>query len=529
MLRLIAEVGAKVVIAPSERIGLFANAGVLVRTFQGALAQQADLLPAGRCDGPVLLLYTSGSTEERKRLCCTQSNLYFEASNFVETVGLNAADNILCTIPLHHSYGLGNCLLDAFYAGSTLVLLEPDEAPFAARCGRVMELIRDEAIHFYPGVPYQFQTLAALPEDPRPDLSALKLCVSSGDLLPRRTYERFRERFGLPIRSLYGSTEAGSIALDMDVSAAREPGCFAPLRNVEFQIRDGAGRNLPPNECGRIWVKSPVIPPSGYENRPELTAQVFRDGFYDTGDLGLKDGRGNLVLFGRKKSFVDVGGHKVAISEVEEVLEGQPDLREAAVLPVQAPHLGTLLKAVVVPRGPCTESDILAFCRARLPAFKVPRLIEFRESLPRSPIGKVLKSELAALGSFLDPVSAIPCDQQDMAEQIQELAALCLQREPALISRSAPFRDLGFDSLRVAELHQRLVKLTGFSQSITVLWNYPTIDELAGALWAVMQAPGSGSARESRREASFPVSFNGSLGKVEQMSDAEVDGSSRSG
>jgi long-chain acyl-CoA synthetase len=200
LLRLVADARAKVVITDSTRVGLFADSKAIVTEFEALLSSPADPGAKGLFGGPALYLYTSGSTDTRKRLCCTQENLFYEAQNFVETVGLTAADNILCTIPLHHSYGLGNCLLDAVYTGSTLVLLEPDDIPFAARCERVLELIREEAIRFYPGVPYQFQILATLPDRPPADLANLRLCVSSGDVLPRRTYERFLRRFGLPIR-----------------------------------------------------------------------------------------------------------------------------------------------------------------------------------------------------------------------------------------------------------------------------------------------------------------------------------------
>jgi long-chain acyl-CoA synthetase len=285
LLRLIADARAKVVITDSPRVGLFAGARAIITEFEALLSSPADPGNKGRFGGPGLHLYTSGSTDTRKRLCCTQENLFYEAHNFVETVGLTAADNILCTIPLSHSYGLGNCLLDAVYAGSTLVLLEPDSVPFAARRERVLELIREEAIRFYPDVPYQFQILATLPERPQADLANLRLCVSSGDVLPRQTYERFLTRFGLPIRSLYGSTEAGSISLNTDPDDTIQFGSLGlPLKNVEIRIRDGDWRDLPANESGQIWVKSPVIPPTGYDNRPDLTAQVFRDGFYNTGD-----------------------------------------------------------------------------------------------------------------------------------------------------------------------------------------------------------------------------------------------------
>jgi long-chain acyl-CoA synthetase len=554
--RSLSDARAKLVITDAPRADLVAGSGAVVSEFETLLAPSADPLPASWSDGPVLYLYTSGSTDERKRLCCTQKNLYYEALNFVETMGLTAADNILCSIPLHHSYGLGNCLLDAVYAGSTLVLLENEDTPFAARCERVLQLIRDESIQFYPGVPYQFQILAALRLRPQPDLAGLKLCVSSGDVLPRRTYERFRERFGIPIRSLYGSTEAGSIAIDTDPAETMQFGTLGlPLKHVKVRIRNSSGRNLPANESGQIWVKSPVIPPSGYENWPELTAQVFREGFYNTGDMGMIDERGHLVLMGRKQTFVDVAGRKVDVGEVEEVLLNHPHVREAAVLGVEVANLGTLMKAVVVTGGTCDEAELFSFCRERLAAFKIPRLFEFRDELPRSPAGKVRKSELGGVGAYLasagpasiDPVwEAVAKDGRGrqvalLALQIQEQAALSLQCEPEVIHRSASFQSMGFDSLRAAELHQRLVKLTGLPLSITTLWNYPNIDELAAALWAQMNAtrvarpesskgvgePDTRFQDSGRATKHVTTDFGELLGEVERMSEADVDDSFR--
>jgi long-chain acyl-CoA synthetase len=489
LLGLIADARPKVVVADPTNVSLFAGTNAIGAVFETLLASRADPGPADPFSGPALSLYTSGSTDARKRLCCTQENLFYEAHNFVATVGLTAADNILCTIPLHHSYGLGNCLLDAVYAGSTLVMPEPEASPFAARCERMLALIREEAIRFYPGVPYQFKILAALPDRPHVDLSGLKLCVSSGDTLTRATYDRFLNHFGLPIRSLYGSTEAGSISLNTDPDETVQFGSLGPpLKNVEIRIRDGAGRDLPPGESGPIWVKSPVIPPGGYANRPDLTAVVFRDGFYNTGDLGLLDGRGHLVMTGRKQTFVDLAGHKVDVGEVEEVLQSHPQVREAAALPLEMPQLGTLLKAVVVTKARCGAAEILAHCRERLASFKIPRLVEFREALPRSPLGKILKSELGGVEAYLDgtfPGEFVGVER--LAEQIREQAALCLQCEAKALARSSSFQSMGFDSLRAAELHQRLVKLTGLPLSITVLWNYPSIDDLAASIWARME------------------------------------------
>ncbi len=466
--------------------------------------------PSETLTGRILYLYTSGSTSAYKRLCCTQENLYYEAHNFVETIGLGADDTILCTVPLYHSYGFGNGLLDAAYAGSTLVLLEPVvdegrvvEAPFVSRTARILELIQQEAIRFFPGVPYQFAALADLPDDAPVDLSGLKWCISSGDVLPRQTYSRFLDRFGIAIRSLYGSTEAGSICINTDPVERMEFGSLGlPLRNVDMQIRDEESRELPWGTSGTIWVKSPVIPPNGYDNRPELSAQVFRDGYYDTGDVGKKDARGYLIITGRKQTFVDVGGYKVDIGELEEVLQTHPQVREVAALGVELRHVGQVIKAVIVPHGACEEADILAYCRDRLAAYKLPRLIEFRDQLPRSPLGKVLKKELQSLQSqdvttdialLSHALQSLPKPTREkqteiIAAHLQEQVVATLQIDVSRISRSTSFQSLGFDSIRAAELQSRLIRLTGLPLSITLLWNHPTIDELADVLVDKMQS-----------------------------------------
>jgi long-chain acyl-CoA synthetase len=498
--RLAADAQARAVIADTARTAYFAGTDATVTEFAALLEPPPEPPPAEPFAGPALYLYTTGSTAERKRLCCTQRNLHFEALNFAETVGLTAADNVLCTIPLSHSYGLGNCLLDAVFVGSTLVLPESDDVPFAACCERVCELVREEAVRVYPGVPYQFQALAALPGPP--DLAGLRLCLSSGDVLMRDTYERFLARFGLPIRSLYGSTEAGSISVNTDPDSAVTFGSLGPpLKNVAVRIRE-AGRDLPAGATGRIWVKSPVIPPTGYDGRPELSAKVFREGFYDTGDVGRLDARGHLVLAGRKQTFIEVGGYKVDLSEVKEALRDHPRVREAAAVGVDVPELGTLVKAVVVADGPCGEEEIVAHCAGRLAPFKVPRVVEFRDVLPRGELGKVLKAELGGVGDYPAGVSrdAFERSWQALAAErprlaflaacIWEQVALTLRRGVEEIDGSAPFRDMGLDSLLSAELHLRLSKLTGLRLPITALWNHPTIDQLAAALLARLSPEG---------------------------------------
>jgi long-chain acyl-CoA synthetase len=499
---LVADAGARVVLADSRGLPAGAAASVPAVDVATLLQAPADTVPAELFRGPTLYLYTSGSTTTRKRLCCTQENLHYEALNFAETMRLTAADNILCTIPLHHSYGLGNCLLDAVYAGSTLVLTETDEVPFAARCPRLLRLIAAEAIRFYPGVPYQFQALAGLPAGQGAPLTGLRLCVSSGDVLPHRTYERFLHRFGIPIRSLYGSTEAGSIAINTDPGGQMEAGSLGlPLRNVTIAIRDAEGKDLPAGVDGEIWVRSPTIPPTGYDNRPDLTQKAFRAGFYNTGDIGRRNQRCHLLLAGRKQSFITIAGNKVDTSEVEEVLESHPGVREAAVLGVEVPRLGTLMKAALVTDGPCRPAEIREYCRQRLAFHKVPRLIEAYPSLPRSAMGKVLKSELGGVESYLEGIrneeaarivgrlSTMTSGKRRnlVTSLVQTQAAAVLGQPPGTIPRGVGFVELGMDSFGAIELHARLEYLFDQDLPQTFAFDHPTVDAMTESLLGLVE------------------------------------------
>ncbi len=457
--------------------------------------------PEEAFSGNALYLSTSGSTQFYKRICCTQENLFFEAHNFVETMGMSADDHILCTIPLFHSYGLGNCLLDAAYTGATLVLEADSEAPFAARCRQVLELLRAERISFYPGVPYQFEVLAASAEDLGQFFQSVKWCISSGDALPRRTYDRFLERTGQPIRSLYGSTEAGSIAIDTAPKGQVEYFSLGlPLRNVAIEIRDLEGQELPAGADGEIWVKSPTLPPAGYENRPDLTLTIFRDGFYNTGDLGHRNGRGHLILAGRKQSFINIAGYKVDTAEVEEVLASCPGVLEAAVLGVEVPRMGMLVKAAVVTDGPCRETEIRAFCRQRLAFYKVPRLIEAYAALPRSAVGKVLKAELGGVEAYLKGISnavtartvaqlratSPPRRRSLVASLVHEQAAAVLGRAMTALPRSSGFIELGMDSFGSIELRARLEYLFDVELPETFTFDHPSVDAVTENLLSLM-------------------------------------------
>lgn len=361
--------------------------------------------------GRALYLYTSGSEGYKKRICRTQENLYYESINFVRSAGLGPDDTVTCLVPLYHSYGLGNGLLAAVGAGATLVLVpalmqevlggEPVELPFAARCEEILSLIDREDTRVLAGVAHQYDAMAELPRErdrgALPALSSLRWCLSSGNRLPLEVYQRFFDRFGVRIRQLYGSTETGSIAANLVTGSEFRPDVVgACLDNVEVVIVDEHDRPLPAGEVGAVLVASPVLAPDGYDGNPEATRAAFANGSYRTGDLGCLDAGGVLRIVGRKQTFIETGGYKVDPKKVEAVLLDHPQVREVVVLGVHAASLGQVVKAVVVAGHGCDQESLAAYCRGRLAAYEVPQIIELRDQLPRSPLGKIVKDELIA-------------------------------------------------------------------------------------------------------------------------------------
>jgi long-chain acyl-CoA synthetase len=458
---------------------------------------------AERFTGDALYLFTSGSTGSTKRVRFTQQNLFFEALNFVKSTGIGAEDAIFCPVPLYHSYGLCLGMLDSVYTGATLVLDPDPTAPFPSRCQRMLELLREEQIRIFPGVPWHFGVLADMPGDIADPFRDIKWCMSTGDVLPRRTYDRFLARTGRRVRSFYGSTEAGSVSIETGAEEDVElESVGAPLKNVSIAIRDRSGALAPPGETGQIWIHSPVVPPAGYENDADRTREVFRDGWFNSGDLGHVDFRGRLFLSGRKESIINIGSYKVDVTEVEETLFEISGVREAAVVGVELPHGGTTVKAILAISNadrPLPENEIRTFCRQRLAMFKVPRIIQFVPTLPRDPMGKILRKELLStddyVNSIRDPATVHALGQIRQVSVLQQRAIVMRMVErqvAAVLDRGEPiprdtgFVELGIDSFGAIELVTRLELLFGVELPQTFAFDHPTItaatDELMMSL-----------------------------------------------
>lgn len=337
-----------------------------------------------------IYMFSSGSTGKSKRVTRTQGEVLAEYEALARTIGLVASDRILCTVPLFHAHGFGNALLASLLSGAELVILTKE---FNARA--TMQTLEACGISVYPAVPFMFKMLTETRFSSAPDLSRLRLAFSAGAALPDAVSRRFFELFGRTVSQLYGSTETGALTINL-AHALEKPGSVGlPLAGMSLEIREETGRVLAAGETGEIWVKSAAATHE-YDGLPELTKECFVDGSFFAGDMGMLDEDGYLYITGRKKLLINVAGYKVDPLEVEEVLAEHAQVAEVVVLGVKHAGSGEKIKAVVVLKeeGSCSADALLRYAESRLAEYKLPKLIEFRSEIPKSPLGKVLRKYL---------------------------------------------------------------------------------------------------------------------------------------
>lgn len=335
-------------------------------------------------DDDALYLYSTGSTGRPKRVIRTHYNLTSLADNHTQTVGLTDKDRILFTVPLAHTYGFGN-FISSIKVGASIYVLEEFNR------NKVADLIERESISIFPAVPFMLNVMADTYLSKPRDFSSLKLVISAGAPLSRQTFFKFHERFGVYPRQLYGSTETGVISINLSEDIENNfDSVGLPVKNVEVKIFGEDGNEANINEVGEIAVKSPSMT-TGYYGLEEQTKRVFKNGFYFTEDLGKMDEKGYIYILGRKKLFINVAGNKVDPTEVENFLLTHPKIKEVVVLGAKDHYGNELVKAVIVPKEDMDSKEIYAYCKDHVADFKIPRMVEFRKEIPKSPTGKVLR------------------------------------------------------------------------------------------------------------------------------------------
>jgi long-chain acyl-CoA synthetase len=338
-----------------------------------------------------VVLYTSGTTGKPKGAELSHSNMVQNALLAIRMFGGSPADVHLVTLPLFHSFGQTVQLNAGFGAGARLVLLPRfDPAVALTTMGR-------EGVTFFSGVPTMYWGMLNCQTDTTDVAATLRMCVSGGSALPVEVLRNFEERFGVPILEGYGLSETSPIATFNLPDRPRKAGSIGlPVWGIEVKLVTVDGAECGTDEPGEICIRGHNVM-KGYLDRPEATAEAIdSDGWFHTGDIGSRDADGYYFVVDRIKDMIIRGGFNVYPRELEEVLLTHPDVSLAAVLGVPHDSHGEEVKAFVIRKqgATVTEAELVAWCKQNMAAYKYPRIIEFRDALPMTATGKILKREL---------------------------------------------------------------------------------------------------------------------------------------
>ena len=327
-----------------------------------------------RTDGPALLLQSSGTTGLPKIVRRDGRSLDAVSANMVGAIGIDTRDHVLACVPLCHSYGLEHGLLAPIFAGASVHLTQGFDL------ATVRRELKDSGLTIFPAVPSMYEMLGNL-SDRDGKFPGLRLAYSAGGPLPTSVFQKMFDPFGFSIGQLYGATEVGSITFAHPTDAYFDPASVGRVMpGVELRI----------DADDQLLVRATSMMSSYVGDDSPFTP----DGFFPTGDLARLDDHGNLFITGRRKFLIDVGGLKVNPAEVEQAIAQHPAVAACVVVPMRLSETVFRLKAIVTPVDPTHPpgGDALrAFARACLTAYKVPRVFEVRQTLPRSPTGKILR------------------------------------------------------------------------------------------------------------------------------------------
>ncbi|MFO7740793.1 MAG: long-chain fatty acid--CoA ligase [Anaerolineae bacterium] len=344
-----------------------------------------------------VLMYTGGTTGIPKAAQLTQRNVQANAVQIRAWLPAmrRGEDSILTSLPLFHSYGMTTCMNLAILAASNMILIPNPRVMI-----HILKSINAHHPTLYPGVPAMYVAINNYPEIDRFDLSSIRACISGAAPLPVEVQQKFQELTGARLVEGYGLSEATPVTHANPIFGENRIGTIGlPFPNTDAKIVDAetGERDLASGEVGELVVQGPQVM-KGYWRMPTETANSLRDGWLHTGDLSRMDEDGYFQIVDRKKDMIlGAGGYNIYPREVEEVLYENPKVQEAAVVGVPVSvEKGERVKAFVVLKEgeTATEEEILAFCRENLARYKVPSFVEFRDELPKTMVGKILRRVL---------------------------------------------------------------------------------------------------------------------------------------
>ncbi|MFI6464145.1 acyl-CoA synthetase [Streptomyces sp. NPDC050538] len=394
---IVGQSGSTLVLTDPDLAGQLPD-GVRTLSLRDADGSLLDRLPsASPYDGPeprtddlVQLLYTSGTTALPKGAMVSHRALVHEYLSAITALDLSAGDRPVHSLPLYHSAQMHVFLLPYLAVGATNTILD---APDGDRLFDLIEAGRVDSLFAPPTV---WIGLANRPDFETRDLSGLRKAYYGASIMPVPVLERLRERLPkLAFYNCFGQSEIGplSMVLGPDEHKGRLDSCGRPVLFVDARVVDEEGKDVPDGTSGEVVYRSPQLC-EGYWDKPEETAAAFRDGWFHSGDLAVRDAHGFFTVVDRVKDVINSGGVLVASRQVEDVLYTHEGVAEVAVIGLPDDRWIEAVTAVVVPRGEVTESQLIDHAREKLPHFKAPKRVVFVEELPRNASGKILKREL---------------------------------------------------------------------------------------------------------------------------------------
>jgi len=348
-------------------------------------------------DDTAVLMYTGGTTGLPKAAQLTQRNVHANAVQIRAWLPRmkRGQDSILTSLPLFHSYGMTTCMNLGVLAASSMILIpNPRVMP------HILKSINKHHPTLYPGVPAMYVAINNYPNLEAYDLSSIQACISGAAPLPVEVQQKFQDLTGARLVEGYGLSEATPVTHANPIGGDNRIGTIGlPFPSTDARIVDAetGERSLDTGEVGELVVRGPQVM-KGYWRMPTETANSLREGWLHTGDLSRMDEDGYFQIVDRKKDMIlGAGGFNIYPREVEEVLYEHPAVMECAVVGVPiSVEKGERVKAYVVPKegAEVTEEEIIAFCRENLTPYKVPKFVEFREDLPKTMVGKILRRVL---------------------------------------------------------------------------------------------------------------------------------------
>ena len=339
------------------------------------------------------IVYTSGSTGKPRGVVLTHLNIVANTRSIVDYLGLTPEDRILVVLPFHYIYGK-SLLNTHFFAGGSVVVDNRFLYPNV-----VLQTMREQEVTGFAGVPSTYTILLGRSNLRTSKFPRLRYVTQAGGALAPSVQKEVAEAFApAKLFVMYGATEASARLsyLHPDDLPRKWGSIGKAIANVELFVADERGTPLPAGREGEIVARGSNIM-SGYWNHPEETEKVLKNGFYFTGDIGRMDDEGYLYVVGRSKDMIKIGGNRVSAKEIEEALHEHPAVIEVAVVGVADDVLGEAPKAFIVVRPGFSErslEELPAFLQQRLAVYKIPKLYEIRDSLPKNESGKILKRKL---------------------------------------------------------------------------------------------------------------------------------------